>query len=213
LQTQTLFPRRFAPPAARRATESGCPEASKRWTSPNTLPRKPPLLPAEVLRRVLRTARFDGTIVLVLSGAFALIAAAAHDTTGACTGVAIAAAGAMELHGAGLLRSLDEKGMRWLIASQLFLMVFVLAYAFFRLNHASIGETKAVFRSLYTTEQLDQLRSAAGEAKLTPDDALRLFNSTLWAAVGIGTVIYQGGMSIYYRSRRAAVASALREGD
>jgi hypothetical protein len=48
---------------------------------------------------------------------------------------------------------------------------------------------------------------------LTSDDALRLFNSTLWSAVSIGTVIYQGGMSIYYRRRRAAVATALQEGD
>jgi len=184
------------------------------WTgNAPILPKTPPLLPAEILRRVLRTAKFDGTIVLVLSGAFALIAAAAHDVTGAGTGIAIAAAGTMELHGAGLLRNCEQKGMRWLAASQLFLMALVLAYAWYRLNHISIPETKAVFRSMYTPEQLAQLRSAASEANLTSDDALRLFNSTLWSAVSIGTVIYQGGMSIYYRRRRAAVATALQEGD
>ena len=199
--------------AANPTTDSGCPKAAKGWTgNPTTLPRTPPLLPAEILRRVLRTAQFDGTIVLVLSGAFALIAAAAHDVTGAGTGIAIAAAGTMELHGAGLLRNSKEKGMRWLVASQLFLMALVLAYAWYRLNHISIPETKAVFRSLYTPEQLAQLRSAAAEANLTPDDAVRLFNATLWSAVSIGTVIYQGGMSIYYRRRRAAVATALQEG-
>jgi hypothetical protein len=161
----------------------------------------------------VRAARFDGTSVLVLSGLFALIAAAAHDTTGAGAGVAIAAAGAMELHGAGLLRSFDERGMRWLLASQMFLMALILAYALYRLNHASVADTKAAFKGLYTAEQIDQLRSAADAANLTPDDAIRLFNSVLWGAVGAGTVVYQGGMSLYYRSRRAAVAAALREGD
>ena len=140
-----------------------------------------------------------------------MVAAADHDVTGAVTGIAIAAAGAMELHGAGLLRNFDEKGMRWLIASQLFLMAFILAYACYRLNTLSIAETKAVFGSVYTPEQVDEFRSVAREANLTPDDALRLFNTTLWGAVGIGTVIYQGGMSIYYNRRRAAVVTALEE--
>ena len=45
--------------------------------------RKPPLLPAETLRRVVRTAKFDGTGILVISGAFALASASVHDVTGA----------------------------------------------------------------------------------------------------------------------------------
>ena len=177
------------------------------------MPRTPPLLPAEILRRVLRTARFDGTTVLFISGAFALIAAAAHDTTGACTGVAIAAAGAMELHGAGLLRNFDEKGMRWLIASQLFLLVCVLAYANYRLNHFSIAETKALIKSVEPPELLAEARNSLSNQGLSADDALREFNGLAWAAISIGTLIYQGGMAVYYRRRRAAVASALREGD
>ncbi len=179
----------------------------------HTLPRTPPLLPAEILRRVLRTARFDGTTVLFLSGAFALIAAAAHDTTGACTGVAIAAAGAMELHGAGLLRNFDEKGMRWLIASQLFLLVCVLAYADYRLNHFSVAETKALIKSVEPPELLAEARNSLSNQGLSADEALREFNGLAWAAIGIGTLIYQGGMAVYYRRRRAAVASALREGE
>ncbi|MGD1030126.1 MAG: hypothetical protein ABSA05_03210 [Opitutaceae bacterium] len=177
------------------------------------MPRTPPLLPSEVLRRVLRTARLDGTIVLVLSGAFAVIAAAAHDVIGAGTGIAIAAAGAMELHGTGLLRRFEEKGMRWLIASQLFLMACILAYVSLWLNQVPIEQIKASIRSLYTPDQLAQLRSMTRDSNLTPDEALRQLKSFFCDAVVIGTVIYQGGMSIYYSRRRAAVAAALQEGD
>jgi hypothetical protein len=151
--------------------------------------------------------------VLFISGAFALIAAAAHDTTGACTGVAIAAAGAMELHGAGLLRNFDEKGMRWLIASQLFLLVCVLAYADYRLNHFSVAETKALIKSVEPPELLAEARNSLSNQGLSADEALREFNGLAWAAISVGTLIYQGGMAVYYRRRRAAVASALREGD
>ena len=183
----------------------------KRWTSGPTLPKQPPLLPAECLRRVLRTARLDGTMVLVLSGAFALLAASTHDLSGAAAGLVIAAAGAMELHGAGLLNNREDKGMRWLIGSQLFLLLAILGYASLRLNQASVDEMKTLFKSVYTPEQLAQLRTAARDSGLAADDALRLFNSAVWGAISIGTLIYQGGMSIYYRRRRAAVSAALRE--
>ena len=43
---------------------------------------KPPLLPAETLRRVLRVAKMNGSSVLVISGLFALVSAAGHDLTG-----------------------------------------------------------------------------------------------------------------------------------
>ena len=51
------------------------------------------------------------------------------------------------------------------------------------------------------------------DSNLTPDEALRQLKSIFCDAVVIGTVIYQGGMSIYYSRRRAAVAAALQEGD
>ena len=56
---------------------------------------KPPLLPSETFRRVLRVARFDGLSVLGVSGAFALISAASQDVSGAMIGLLVAAAGAI----------------------------------------------------------------------------------------------------------------------
>jgi hypothetical protein len=178
-----------------------------------SLPKQPPLLPAECLRRVLRMARLDGTMVLVLSGAFALLAASAHDSVGAGFGLVIAAAGAMELHGAGMLGNREEKGTKWLVGSQIFLLICILGYAYFRLHESSVDEMKSMIKGVYTSDQVDELRNAARESGLTPNEALRLFNSVVWGAIGIATVIYQGGMAIYYRRRAAAVSAALREGE
>ena len=175
--------------------------------------RTPPLLPFETLRRVLRTARFDGTIVLVLSGAFALIAAIAHDVTGAGTGLAIAAAGAMELHGAGLLRDREEKGMHWLIASQLFLLACVLWYTNYRLNHFSVDEMKALLKNVESPEMLSDLQGTFRSRGVSADEALRDFNQFCCLVIGIGTVLYQGGMAFYYRSRQGVISTALKEGD
>jgi hypothetical protein len=43
------------------------------------MPKAPPVLPEETLRRVLRVARFDGAGMAAVAGLFALVAAAAHD--------------------------------------------------------------------------------------------------------------------------------------
>ena len=58
---------------------------------------QPPKLVSEVMRRVMRVARFDGISVLCLAGFFALVSAASGDVSGAAFGLLIAAAGAVEL--------------------------------------------------------------------------------------------------------------------
>jgi hypothetical protein len=94
---------------------------------------QPPLLPEETLIRVYRLARRDGLSVLMIAGAFALLTAAMGDRTGTAIGLLVSAAGAVELHGAHLLREGETRAMRWLIASQFYLMAVILAYCALRL--------------------------------------------------------------------------------
>src|SRR5215212_4806798 len=77
--------------------------------------QQPPLLSEVTLVRVLRLARFDGMGALVLGGMFALVAAANRDFPFAAIGLLAAGAGAVELHGAALLREGEPRGMRWLL--------------------------------------------------------------------------------------------------
>ncbi len=164
---------------------------------------KPPLLPSETFRRVLRLARFDGLSVLGVSGAFALISAASRDVPGALIGLLVAAAGAIELHGVTLLKVGRGRGMNWLITSQLYLMAILVGYAAVRLLRPDITAMKAIV----TSELADQIQQAG----MTVDQFLLMFLRLVYAGVAAATVLYQGGMTIYYVRRRNAVAAALLE--
>ncbi len=163
----------------------------------------PPILPEETLRRVLRIARLDGMSVLVVAGLFGLLSAVVHDHGGAAVGLLIAGAGAVELHGAGLLRAGDGRGMSWLVGSQLYLLLSVLGYAALRLTHVDLEP----MRMLVTEKQ----RLVITEAGLTEDQFLGTIYSMTYAVFAVVTLIYQGGMSIYYHRRRAAVSAALAQ--
>ncbi|MBC7367514.1 MAG: hypothetical protein H7343_12030 [Undibacterium sp.] len=165
--------------------------------------RAPPHLPEETLYRVLRLARFNGMSVLAIAGFFSLLSAAGHDVPGAIVGVLVAGAGAFELHGVGLLRQGDTRGTTWLVSSQLYLLVVVLAYVGFRLTHIDLEQ----LRLLITEEQ----RETISMSGLSEDQFLRVIYTTSSAVFGIVTLFYQGGMAFYYHRRRAAIAQALAE--
>jgi hypothetical protein len=167
--------------------------------------KKPPLLPTEALRRVIRMAHFNGYGVLVVAGAFALGSASTHDTTGTAIGLLVAGAGAMELHGASLVRRGAESGLNWMIGSQFYLMAVVFFYVGMRLHHVDIS----VLEPYFTDEQ----RQAIAQAGLTTDQFLRGVYVATYAIFGVVTLIYQSAMALYYRRRRPAVSAALRDHD
>jgi len=169
---------------------------------------KPPILPAESLRRVMRVARFDGLSVLIVAGGFALLSAASRDVSGAAIGLLIAGAGAIELHGVGLLRA-GQEGMKWLISSQLFLMGTILVYAGFRILRPDV----AWMLPYVTGEAAEPILQAAQQQGLTVEQLLVGAMSMFYVLVAIITLLYQGGMTIYYLRRRKAVELALKEED
>ena len=165
--------------------------------------RAPAQLPDETLFRVLRLARFNGTSVLVIAGFFSLVSATAKDVPGALVGVFVAGAGALELHGAGFLRRGDERGVSWLVGSQLYLLVVVLAYVAFKLLHLDIEQ----LRPLLTADQRETIKLAG----LAEDEFLRLTSTIMAVTFGFVTFVYQGAMAYYYHKRRSAIATALAD--
>ena len=165
--------------------------------------RIPPLLPGEVLRRVLRVARFNGTSVLTVAAIFGLAAAMAHDQVDTVIGVLVAGTGALELHGLGLLRHGQDRGVGWLVGSQLALLAVILGYVLLRLGHVDV----APMRPFLTA---DQLRVIA-QSGLTTDEFLRMIYRLTYAVVGAVSVLYQGGLAFYYLRRRGPVGRALNE--
>jgi hypothetical protein len=169
---------------------------------------KPPLLPLEILARVTRLARLDGMSVLLVAGGFALISAAFKDVTGAFIGLLVAGGGALELHGVSLLRARRAEGMRWLVSAQLFLMAVILTYVSFRLAHPDVDFLLKMANEGPSAEVFQQ---AAEQKGMTVKQLLVELYNECYVAVAVLTIIYQGGMTLYYLKRRAAVENAVGE--
>ena len=164
---------------------------------------QPPLLPAEVLARVLRLAKFDGMSALALGGLFALSAAAGGHFPLTAIGLLAAGAGAVELHGVALLRQGERRGMKWLIASQPFLLVVILTYAALRLWLLEVEQMPESMRAL--------LALSAAQWRMAPQDFVVMLNRIMAIAVGLGGLVFQGAMTVYYVRRKKAVERALAQ--
>lgn len=162
----------------------------------------PPLLPSETLARVVRLAKFDGLCVLVLATLFALSAAAIRSFPLTAIGLLAAGAGALELHGVSLLRQGEPRGMRWLIASQPFLLVVILTYAALRLWLLDVHQVPDAMRAL--------LAANAAQLQMSVDDFMIALNRVMATAVALAGLGFQGGMTLYYLRRCKSVEAALR---
>jgi len=141
--------------------------------------------------------------VLALGGVFALLAATAHEVPLAAIGLLAAGAGAIELHGASLLRDGEVRGMNWLIASQPFLLLVLWAYCALRLAQFELPELP---------ERAAELAAvSAAQWQLTVEEYLRRLNAITVGVVALVGLAYQGGMTLYYWRRREPVARALEQ--
>ena len=163
--------------------------------------QQPPLLPQETFARVLRLARFDGLGALVLGGIFALLAASARDFPFAAIGLLASGAGAVELHGAALLRQGDHRGMKWLVASQPYLLLVICCYCALRLWLIEIPPVPEAFQNLFAM--------SARQWGMSVQEYQRALNRITALAVATVAVGFQGSMMLYYLRRREAVYRAL----
>jgi hypothetical protein len=166
--------------------------------------QKPPPLPHEILSRVLNVATFDGRLLMIVAGTLAIWHAANHQLTGAIVGVLVAGTGALELHGAGLLRHGDSRGTDWLVRSQLLLLATMLIYAATQLMRPAQEVLDELRRSPEVVALLEQ-------ASIPQLQYAQFVNVLAYSIVGVVTLIYQGWMALYYHRRRAIIATALDE--
>ncbi len=176
---------------------------------------KPPRPPEEILRRVKRLARLDGWSVALFAGLCTLVALALGDPIGVSVGLFVTLGGALEVHGYRMLRRRDADGMRWLARSQLVVLGTIWAYGLSRLLSFDAGyvqdqvipDARASLASMGfdLNAMLDQ--AGLDSANIIP--LVRLFFVVLYASVLLATLLYQGGLYLYYRWRTAAVEDAL----
>ena len=94
--------------------------------------------------------------------------------------------------------------MTWLINSQYLIMVGMLGYCALRLAYPQLEPLHATV----TAEMKQQLEVIGWSV----DQFIELVYRMTYLAVSLVTVLYQGGMAIYYARRREAVTAALTEG-
>jgi len=162
---------------------------------------QPPLLAEEVLLRVLRLARIDGLGVLWVATFFALSSAGIRDYMGAVAWLLIAGAGAIALHGAVLLRGMESRGLSWIVAGQLLFIAVVLIYCALRVAHYD----PATLREALTPE----IKATLAQAKYNEEDFLLTVYRTSYALMAGATLVYKGGLAVYFHRRRTAVTSAM----
>jgi hypothetical protein len=115
-----------------------------------------------------------------------------------------------------MLRRNDAGGMRWLARSQLVVLGTIWAYGLERLLSFDAGylQTEVIpdARAMLTAHgiNLDDYLAQIGEDAADIVPLVRLFFVVLYASVLLVTLIYQGGLYLYYRGRTAAVEEALK---
>ncbi len=169
-----------------------------------TQSRAKPPSPEHALRKVRRFSRLNGWSVTIVAGLAMLVAMMLGDLVGQGVGLLATVCGLMEVHGQRRLSRRDAEGMRWLVRSQVFLLGVILVYAVSRL--ASFDADTAMGN--LTPEMATALR----EAGMDPAELLPLVRLTFYgfySVVIVVTVLYQGGLALYYRSRGSLVAAAL----
>lgn len=164
----------------------------------------PPPLPSEILTRVIRVAGLDGRVVLWSSGVFALLSAAGHSGLGAVIGLAAAGTGAIEVHGATMLAHTDVRGINWTIRAQLLLLLTILFYC----GACILNFDPGLFRDQ------PQFKAFLTQNGLTAAQGIELLRDAWvigYIIVAVVSVIYQGGMAIYYARNRRVIMQAMDE--
>jgi hypothetical protein len=170
-----------------------------------------------VLTRGSRIAGIDGFTLVFIAGGFGLVSASCSDWLGALVGGLAAGAGLIELHGRQRLKAGDGRGVTWLVRSQLVLLTIILLYVAYQLRNFDVRPLLiSVETSLASVQRSFGLEviPLADSFGLTDKQFLELAKHTVriaYIAVGIGSILCQGGLAFYYHSREQAVAKALRK--
>lgn len=173
---------------------------------------QPPLLPEEVLSRVVRMAWRNGWSIVLVAGIAAVLQASIGQVLVAIAAVLAAGTGAMEVHGAGLLRHGDRRGIVWAIRGELLLLCVIWLYCALRLARPDLTEVRAAF---HASLELPWMRSNWAELQrtgVTEEQYLQAVYQLTYIALALAALLYQGAMTIYYSRRRAAVEAALDSG-
>ncbi len=165
----------------------------------------PTVPPETALRRVLSISAIDGWSVALIAGACTVISLLVGSGIGVIVGLLVTTAGAVELHGHRRLVQGNVCGVGALVAAQVIILVTIVVYAVTNL----LRYDEAALLAQLTPRHHDLLaRAGLSFADLRP--MLKPFYAALYSTVMGVTVLFQGGLALFYHSRKPQIAAALR---
>lgn len=162
------------------------------------------LSPENILRRITRLSAINGWSITVVAGLGGLISLAFADWIGAITGIVVALGGATELRGRRRILARDASGVRLLVLAQGIVLGMLWVYAITQLVRF---DAAALLAGL--PPEVQTMFDEAGYDRASVQQLLFIANLALYAAVMLASLIYQGGLALYYRHRAPTVAEAL----
>ncbi len=169
----------------------------------------PPPLPPSPLRRLLAIAQVDGWSIVIVAGAGTLLSLWQTSWLAAAAGALAGLAGLGELRGRRDLLQGRPRGLRWLAGSQLFLLAVIWSYAWCRWRFFDPQTLWQELPALARAEIDRQLTAAGLIPELDRPLLLQMMNSLVCLMLAIVSLVYQGGLALYYATRRRTVAEAL----
>jgi len=147
------------------------------------------------LRRVLRISKINAWTVTIISGGFAVLNLIGMSLIGVLVGGGVAGAGLMEMRGHRRLEAGEPGARDWMVFSQVWLILCVLAYCGSRLAALDPADP---FALLGDPDGLHELVALAGISLEELGDLFVQIYTYTYGAVAALTVVFQGGLGLYY---------------
>jgi hypothetical protein len=158
----------------------------------------------KTLRRVLFISAMDGWSVALFAGFCTLISLLMGEWIGVSIGAIITACGVFELRGRKQITRGDADGMKWLVRAQVFILCTIWLYA----SENMFAYDEAAILAGVTPEMTEALHQAG----LSMNDLRPMMKPVVYGfylvVMGV-TLLFQGGLALYYRSAREKVRAAV----
>lgn len=149
------------------------------------------------IQRALWISRLNGWSVAGFAGFCAVVSLLMGSVYGFLVGAAVALSGVMELQGNRLLQKARMRGIGWLVFSQLYLIGVLWAYSINQLTRFDSSNPWEMFSPGFK----DLMLSLNPDVYLVEDLIQVTFFATYISLI-LAVLLYQGGLSIYYLTRK-----------
>ena len=160
--------------------------------------------PEQIVNRILRLAAINGWCVTVAAGLGALVSLIMADVIAGITGAIVMLGGITELRGRRAILRGDATGVRKLFVAQLIVLAMVWTYA---VTQLLTFDAATVIAGLPA-----EVHTMIADAAIDPamfERMVTIAHTAVYGVLLLATLIYQGGLALYYRHRAPLVASVL----